>query len=60
MRKVVPLPERLVDSYEQVAGYPAHRYTEDFAESRTPVALLAIAGADHHALGQSAAAFPGF
>jgi catechol 2,3-dioxygenase-like lactoylglutathione lyase family enzyme len=33
---------RLVDFYEQVTGYPAVRYTEDFAELRTPVAILAI------------------
>lgn len=33
---------RLVDFYEQVTGYPAVRYTEDFAEFRTPLAVLAI------------------
>lgn len=33
---------RLVDFYEQVTGYPAVRYTEDFAELRTPLAVLAI------------------
>lgn len=34
--------DRLVDFYEQVTGYAAVRYTEDFAEFRTPVAVLAI------------------
>lgn len=34
--------DRLVDFYEQVTGYCAVRYTEDFAEFRTPVAVLAI------------------
>ncbi|GGM97140.1 glyoxalase [Dyadobacter beijingensis] len=33
---------RLVDFYEQITGFPAARYTEDFAEFRTPVATLAI------------------
>lgn len=33
---------RLIDFYEQVTGFPAARYTEDFAEFRTPVAVLAI------------------
>lgn len=33
---------RLIDFYEQITGFPAARYTEDFAEFRTPVAVLAI------------------
>ncbi|MBO9611429.1 MAG: VOC family protein [Dyadobacter sp.] len=33
---------RLVDFYEQVTGYAAVRYTDDFAEFRTPLAILAI------------------
>lgn len=32
----------LVEFYEQVTGYLATRYTDDFAELRTPVAVLAI------------------
>ncbi|MCF0074945.1 VOC family protein [Dyadobacter sp. CY261] len=34
--------DHLIDFYEQVTGFPANRYTEDFAEFRTPVAVLAI------------------
>jgi predicted enzyme related to lactoylglutathione lyase len=34
--------ERLVKFYEQVTGVIASRYTDDFAELRTPVATLAI------------------
>jgi len=33
---------QLVDFYQKVTGVPAVRYTEDFAEFRTPVAVLAI------------------
>ncbi|OJV20610.1 MAG: glyoxalase [Dyadobacter sp. 50-39] len=33
---------RLTDFYQHVTGFPATRYTEDFAELRTPVAVLAI------------------
>jgi len=33
---------RLIDFYEHVTGFPATRYTEDFAEFRTPVGVLAI------------------
>lgn len=33
---------RLIDFYQTVTGIPAVRYTEDFAELRTPVAVLAI------------------
>jgi catechol 2,3-dioxygenase-like lactoylglutathione lyase family enzyme len=32
----------LVNFYEQVTGYSAVRYTDDFAELRTPLAVLAI------------------
>lgn len=34
--------DRLVDFYQQVTGTAAVRYTEDFAELRTPVGVLAI------------------
>ncbi|WP_080058266.1 VOC family protein [Spirosoma aerolatum] len=33
---------RLVSFYEQVTGMPMTRYTDDFAELRTPLATLAI------------------
>lgn len=33
---------RLVDFYAEITGFPAVRYNEDFAEFRTPVAVLAI------------------
>lgn len=33
---------RLIDFYQHITGFPATRYTEDFAELRTPVAVLAI------------------
>nr|WP_295924116.1 VOC family protein [uncultured Dyadobacter sp.] len=32
----------LVDFYEQITGHSAVRYTDDFAEVRTPLAVLAI------------------
>lgn len=34
--------DRLIDFYQEITGFPANRYTEDFAEFRTPVAVLAI------------------
>ena len=34
--------KQLVDFYQKVTGIPAVQYTEDFAEFRTPVAVLAI------------------
>ncbi len=33
---------RLVNFYQEITGFPAARYNEDFAEFRTPVAVLAI------------------
>jgi len=34
--------DRLVQFYEQISGLPVTKYTEDFAELRTPMATLAI------------------
>ncbi|WEK37831.1 MAG: VOC family protein [Candidatus Pseudobacter hemicellulosilyticus] len=41
---------RLIDFYEQVAGVQLTRYTEDFAELRTPLATLAIGSTNTLAL----------
>jgi predicted enzyme related to lactoylglutathione lyase len=44
LRLITADVERLVRFYERITGLTATRYTEDFAELRTPAGTLAIGG----------------